>query len=295
MFGTMCAIAPRTAANLACNLISKPPRMKAQAWQLQLKVAARQSWLRVGSRGVAMYSWGRGPTVLMVHDWGTDSTHMGKMIGPLVDAGFRVVSFDAPAHGQSEGRHTDMVEFAAAIDLVAKQAGPIHTIIAHSFGAAMTLFARRDWGVEAERQIFIGTFDHCKWFTEVFSQLMGITDEVMEIARQIVVERHNGRLDWDRLSIVELFRRAREPTLLIHDRDDIEIPFKHTVALNEVAFRSELLITAGLGHHRILSSLDVIERVVNFVSKADPLVTKPENSAEVDVNIYEPAVALDRV
>ena len=80
----------------------------------------------------------------MVHGWGARATHMGKMIEPLVAAGFRLVAFDAPAHGESFGGSTDLIEYAAAIKAVARHAGPVHTLLAHSFGVAMALYARRD-------------------------------------------------------------------------------------------------------------------------------------------------------
>lgn len=264
--GTLCEIAPQTTASIAYALLSRPPRSPERSWQTRLLESARRSWLRIGNRGIAMHTWGRGPTVLMVHGWGARSTHMGKMIEPLVQAGFRVVSFDAPAHGQSEGRHTDLVEFSAAIAAVARQSGPIHTIVAHSFGVAMALLARRDWGVEAKRQIYISSFDHCKWFTEAFRHHAGISAEVMESTRQMMVERHNGRVNWDQLSVVEMLRRTQEPTLLIHDREDDEIPFQHTVALHEAAACGELFTTSGFGHHRLLGLSSVIDRVVKFVS-----------------------------
>lgn len=76
---------------------------------------------------------------------------MGRMVGPLVSAGFKVVAFDAPAHGESSGRTTDLVESASAIAAVAAHTGPLHAVLAHSFGASMALYAQRDWGVQAPR------------------------------------------------------------------------------------------------------------------------------------------------
>lgn len=265
-FWVLCKVAPRIAARIAYDVLARPPRTRELPWQMALRKDALVYCLRTGGHELVVYEWGDGPTVLMVHGWGARATHMGKMIGPLVAAGFRVVSFDAPAHGSSSGRSTDLIEFAGAVASVVQHSGPIHTVVAHSFGVAMTLFARRDWGFEVKNQILISSFDHCKWFTEAFRRYIGIEASVMEQARQLMVERYSGRLNWDQMSVVEMLRRTSEPTLIIHDQQDGEIPFQHSLSLLQGAPNARLYATNGMGHHRLLGSQDVIEQVVKFAA-----------------------------
>ncbi len=265
-FKLLCKVSPTLAAHLTYQLLSRPPRAAERPWQKTLREQAHTTHLNHPSGRVAVYSWGDGPTVLMVHGWGARATHMGKLIKPLVAAGFRVVSFDAPGHGESSGRTTDLVQFASAIAAVAKFAGPIHTMIAHSFGVAMALYARRDWGVQVDRQVLISSFDHCKWFTDAFAGYVGLAPEVMAQARQLMVDRYPGKLDWEQLSVVEMLRRTPEPSLILHDTDDLEIPFQHSLSLLQAAPSPQFYSTSGCGHHRLLGSPGVIERVVRFVS-----------------------------
>ena len=259
-------VAPTLTAHAAYALLAKPPRGPERVWQRALREQARSSCVRVGPHTVAVYEWGAGPTVLIVHGWGARSTHLGKMVEPLVSAGFRVVAFDAPAHGHSDGRATDPVEFAAAVTAVARHVGPVHTLLAHSFGVAMALYARRDWGVKAERMVFISSFNHCKWFLDAFAQYLGIKPSVMAQAGQMMVKRYQGRLNWDHMSVVDMLRCTREPTLIIHDSDDEEIPFQHSIDLFRAAPHAEFHATSGLGHHKLLGNGDVIERVVKFAA-----------------------------
>ena len=265
-FKLLCSVSPTVAAHLTYQLLSRPPRAPERPWQTALREQAQTTHLAHSSGTLCVYSWGDGPTVLMVHGWGARATHMGKLIKPLVAAGFRVVSFDAPGHGESTGRTTDLVQFASAIAAVAKFAGPIHTLLAHSFGVAMALYARRNWGVEVQRQILISSFDHCKWFTEAFAAYVGLKQEVMARARQLMVDRYDGKLDWDQLSVVEMLRRTCEPTLILHDTDDLEIPVQHSLSLLQAAPLAQFHSTSGYGHHRLLGSSAVIERVVRFTS-----------------------------
>lgn len=265
-FKLLCAMSPTIAARLTYELLSRPPRAPERLWQRSLREQAQTTHLTHSSGTVAVYSWGDGPAVLMVHGWGARATHMGKLIKPLVAAGFRVVSFDAPGHGESSGRTTDLVQFASAIAAVAKFAGPIHTLLAHSFGVAMALYARHDWGIDVQRQILISSFDHCKWFTEAFAGYVGLKPEVMARARQLMVDRYDGKLDWEQLSVVEMLRRTCEPTLILHDVDDQEIPFQHSLSLLQAAPLAQFHSTSGCGHHRLLGNSTVIERVVRFTS-----------------------------
>lgn len=261
----LCRVAPGVAAHLAYALLSKPPRGVEKPWQSALRRRACCSRLAFGGGDLAVYEWGRGPIVLLVHGWGAHALHMGRLIDPLVDAGYRVVAFDAPAHGRSHGRHTDLIEYAAAVAAVAERLGSVHTLVAHSFGASMALFAQRDWGLACSRQIYISSFDHCKWFTEAFAHYLGLQPGVIEQARRMMVERHSGRLDWNGLSVVEMLRRTKQPTLIVHDQDDEEIPFQHSLSLLEAAPHAQFHATRLLGHHRLLGSREVIDRVVGFV------------------------------
>jgi pimeloyl-ACP methyl ester carboxylesterase len=265
-FKLLCKVTPTIAAHLTYQLLSRPPRAAERPWQKTLREQAQTTHLNHSSGRVVVYSWGDGPTVLMVHGWGARATHMGKLINPLVAAGFRVVSFDAPGHGESSGRTTDLVQFASAIAAVAQFAGPIHTLVAHSFGVAMALYARRDWGVQVDRQVLISSFDHCKWFTDAFAGYVGLEPKVMVQARQLMVDRYPGRLDWEQLSVVEMLRRTPEPSLILHDTDDLEIPFQHSLSLLQAAPSAQFYSTSGCGHHRLLGSPGVIERVVRFAS-----------------------------
>jgi pimeloyl-ACP methyl ester carboxylesterase len=268
VFRVLCTATPTLAAHMAYALLAKPPRGPELAWQKQLREKALCWHVPMGRGNIAVYQWGEGPTVLMVHGWGARATHMGKMIEPLVAAGYRVVAFDAPGHGQSFGRSTDPVEFAAAIAAVARRVGPLHTVLAHSFGVAMAQYAQRDWGVQAQAQVCISSFDDCQWFTHAFSKYVGVKPAVMEQAKQMMVKRYRGRLDWNRLSVVDMLRCNSRPTLIIHDQLDGEIPFEHSVALQRAAPHAEFHATSGLGHHKLLGSKDVISRVVGFVQNA---------------------------
>ncbi len=267
MFGALCRVLPSVAASLAYRALATPPRVAERDWQKQLRQRATKTALPFGGGHIAVYEWGIGPVVLMVHGWGARATHMGKMIEPLVLAGYRVVSFDAPAHGESSGKRTDPVEFAAAVNAVANYAGHVHVAITHSFAATSTLLAHRDWGDVADHFVLVSPIVSCMWFTEMFGEYAGLNASVLARARQMVVDRYSGRFLWEHMSVLELLRSARRSTLIIHDRNDVEIPFAHSTVLMEAGSHVDRFATDGLGHHRLLGDPQVILRVVKFVKE----------------------------
>lgn len=56
--------------------------------------------MQVGGAPVTTYAWGEGPAVLLVHGWSSHTGCMAGFVDPLLERGFRVVAFDAPAHGR---------------------------------------------------------------------------------------------------------------------------------------------------------------------------------------------------
>jgi pimeloyl-ACP methyl ester carboxylesterase len=266
-YGWLCRWAPAVAARLAYRQLATPPRAALGKWPLAIREQTRARRVPCGAGELAVYEWGQGPAVLLVHGWGSNATHLGRLVAPLVQAGFRVIAFDAPAHGRSSGRATDMVAFAAAVATLARQAGPLHAVIGHSFGAAMAMFAARDWGLDASRAVLIGSFNHCNWFVEMFAQHIGLTPEVLRRVRALFVQRYGGRLDWGRMSVVEMARQADLPALLVHDEADEEVPFEHALLIAAALRTAQLKATHGLGHHRVARNPEVIRRVVDFLAR----------------------------
>src|SRR5215216_5562000 len=91
---------------------------------------------------LAVTTWGSaGPAVLLMHGWGGARAQMTGFVDPLLFAGYRVVAFDQPAHGASDGKMTNLLEIAPTMELIAKREGTFHAVIAHSFGTLITSYA----------------------------------------------------------------------------------------------------------------------------------------------------------
>ncbi|WP_439519455.1 alpha/beta fold hydrolase [Hydrogenophaga sp.] len=266
LYRWLCRFMPSLAAHLAFRQLATPPRSAAGRWPVAIRELTRERRLSNGSSELAVYEWGhQGPAVLLVHGWGSNATHLARLVQPLRNAGFRVIAFDAPAHGRSTGRTTDMVAYAHAVALVARHAGPLHAVIGHSFGAAMAMYAARDWGLAASRLVLMSSFNDCNRFLEMFARHVGLTPDVLRRTRELLSQRYGGRLDWGRMSVTEMLRQANRPALVVHDENDEEIPFEHGLVMTSALQTAQLKATRGLGHHRVLRNPEVIRRITAFL------------------------------
>ncbi|MPZ71761.1 MAG: alpha/beta fold hydrolase [Nitriliruptorales bacterium] len=136
-------------------------------WRLELSERARireAGWLEKTTplsipfgRGVLHgFTAGEGPSVLLVHGWGDRASRLGALIAPLVDAGFRVVAVDLPAHGASPGVRTNAYGVAAAIRATAQHVGGVYGVVAHSMGGLETIIALRQ-ELAAERVVLLAS------------------------------------------------------------------------------------------------------------------------------------------
>ena len=214
-------------------------------------------------RPLAVYRWGAGPTVLLVHGWHGRGAQLGAFAAPLVAAGYRVVAFDAPAHGRTPGHATDLPEVSAALLAVANSFPPLHGVIAHSFGAASTLAAIRH-GLTPRRVVTVSAPANLEFLMDSFAARLGISAAVMAVHRRLVETRFGADL-WQRLSPTEIARGLKMPALLLHDEDDHDVPCRESESLARVWPNAALLRTQGLGHRRILRDPDVVARVVAFM------------------------------
>jgi len=209
------------------------------------------------------------PAVYLVHGWGGWRWQLDAFAVPLVEAGFRVVAFDAPSHGASDpgpegpGRST-ILEFADALAAVVAAHGPAHAVIAHSLGATAAAYAVRA-GLPVGRLAFVAPMADPLPYTRTFAGRLGFGERV----RTRLVDRIERRVGLP-LSAFDVPAMAEQvatpPLLLVHDRQDAETGWSDSAAIARSWPRSRLVTTGGLGHRRILRAPAVIAEVVEFVA-----------------------------
>jgi pimeloyl-ACP methyl ester carboxylesterase len=253
---------PWLAAPLSEALFFTPPRQRPSRSALDFLATGRLFHVRAAGQRIAAWSWGDGPAVLLMHGWGGRGSQLAAFVPPLVEEGLRVIAFDAPAHGASSGSRSSAVDFARTLAEVAEGVGRPRAVIAHSLGATATALSV-SWGLGLECAVLIGPpADPTRWVLD-FAENFGIGPRVLA-ALKTRSERRLG-IAWSALHLQELAKVKGTPLLVIHDREDREVPFSEGVAVAE-AWGAELVPTTGLGHRRILRAPEVVEKAVAFIA-----------------------------
>jgi pimeloyl-ACP methyl ester carboxylesterase len=258
------AMAPAAAERLLWRLFSTPRRPRPardpradglEAQPLHVASPAR--------RRLAAWTWGTGPAVLLVHGWSGHAGQMVAFIRPLVEAGFKVAAFDQPAHGQSAGKRTHMLEFREALLAVGAALGPLEGIVAHSLGGTAAVLAM-DRGLATRRVALLAPPLDPPLFMQAFAGSLGLAP-----ARAVTLAQNIAA--WVRKDIGERDVRVVAasltlPALIVHDDGDRAVPHEHGRAMAATWPNARFLSVTGHGHSRMLAAPAVVAAVTSFIA-----------------------------
>lgn len=215
---------------------------------------------------LAVTTWGDdGPAVLLMHGWGGARAQMTGFVAPLLNAGYRVVAFDQPAHGESDGEMTNVLEIAPTMDLVAAQEGPFEAIIAHSFGTLVTSYALANQDFPSpSRLVYLGSFNRLLDSLPRFQMLARLSDSIMNSLRDMIYSNF-GKEVLDSIWNEKMTQSIDISTLMFHDKADNVTPIEDSRAIARVWKNARLIETERLGHRGALQSADVHRQVVEFI------------------------------
>jgi pimeloyl-ACP methyl ester carboxylesterase len=269
LFRTLSPVAPWLVGRLAFRLFRFSQRYRRPPRENGWVAEAERLELELDGRRVTGWSWGSGPTVLLMHGWSGRGSQMGAFAEPLVKEGLRVVALDAPGHGGSAGRFSSLPQFAATVELAGRHFGPLRGVIAHSFGAAGTGWALwRGGELRAERLVFVGAPGDLDGYMVAFREMFGLTDA--SYAALLGALQSTFGMQWEESRWATTIAADHTPMLVIHDRSDPETPYSGGLAIAEAWSNGRLVTTERLGHFRILREPRVIAEAVDFLT--DPAV-----------------------
>jgi pimeloyl-ACP methyl ester carboxylesterase len=253
---------PDLAAAWAERLFLTPPaRNAASAVDL---LDARDRVISHRGRLIGTWSWGASdaPAVLLVHGWGGHAAQLRAFVQPLARAGYRVIAYDQPAHGVSDGRLTGLPDFADVLVEVATHYGNVRAAIGHSLGATAAAMALARRALRLDKLVLISPPSDLLGYSRRFARWHWMPERLRRTMQTAIEERYG--LPWDELELARLAPRLEAQALVIHDWNDRQVPWKQGAAFAQHWPAAKLITTQGLGHARILRDDAVIDAATAF-------------------------------
>ena len=125
------------ATHLALYLFFRPQRFRTPAREYRMRDEAEKKPFFASSIGKEIQVYrlrGKKRKVLLLHGWSGRGTQLYSFADQLQKETYEVISFDMPAHGQSPGNKTNVLELTYCIQDINQKFGPFDAAIAHSMG-----------------------------------------------------------------------------------------------------------------------------------------------------------------
>jgi pimeloyl-ACP methyl ester carboxylesterase len=257
---------PELAGAWAERLFLTPPKTADCAASAFDLIDAREGWVVHKRRHIMTWRWGAAdaPAVVLAHGWGGHAAQMRAFVFPLLSAGFRVVAYDQPAHGLSEGKLTGLPDFAEVLGEIAAQHGDVRAVVGHSLGATAAAMAHAWNRLDVDRIVLISPPSDLVGYSRRFARWHWMPEPLRRAMQGAIEERYG--ISWDELELARIAPRLAASALVIHDRDDRMVPWKQGAAVVQHWRGARLMTTQGLGHRRILQDETVTAAAADFIA-----------------------------
>lgn len=261
------ALSGSLASKLFIKLFFTPFRYRVPEKEKKAETFARKIRLGPSGNETQVFEWGTAKRyVLFVHGWAGRATQFRRFVKPLLAAGFGVVGFDGPAHGQSQGKRASFKEFEEAIRQIYAKYGEPEAIVAHSYGGNAVLYAAVN-GLPVPKLINIASPTIAEDIVDTYIKGLRASARVKRDFYDYISSTYGQ--PFDNFAALHLVKQLPAPVrlLLVHDEKDKEVGPHHPEELMKIYPSAKLVKTSGLGHTRILRDNSVIREVVTFIEE----------------------------
>ncbi len=253
------------AVRFLAKIFETPPKYRTPQREIMMQESSKNEIHYIPSiqKDIMVYTYGYSKKkVLLLHGWSGRGTQMHHIADKMLENKMMVIAFDAPAHGLSSGKSTNMLEYIETIKFIKKKYGPFEAAIGHSWGGMTLLnFAARD--SELKKIVIIGADDKIPEVIKSFVKKF----ELKPILVKKIIKYYNKKIKFDinNFSSSEAAKKIKIPTFVIHDSQDKFVPVSSAYIIRQNLQDGLLLITNGLGHHKVFKDKTVIQKIIDFI------------------------------
>lgn len=203
---------------------------------------------------------------LILHGFNSDITNFEQFVAPLLQEGYEVMAFDAPAHGASQGRQINAMLYCDMIVSIHQLFGPVQSFIGHSLGGLALALAMEKIEHNHETKIVLiaPATESATAFDQFFNLFQIRRIRIRELFEEQIIKITGFPVSW--FSITRAMDHIHARVLWIHDAGDTITPLSDTETLRNKNYPAlQFVITNGLGHRRIYRDQKVIEKIAGFL------------------------------
>lgn len=206
---------------------------------------------------------GQGKTVLLMHGWSGAVEQFTHLLPRLLHLGCRVVAPVPKGHRyQGEGRSHPGYFIKAVNEVLTCQSLRVHAAIGHSMGgSALALHGVSH--LQIARVVLIGAPAGLTGVLNRFGHFLGFNQRAQN-ALYALADSTVG-VSHEAMDAATHLMKTAQRALVIHDKDDREVPFKDAEQYVMKHPDARLYSTEGFGHRRILQNDAVINEIIDFI------------------------------
>ncbi|WNJ17609.1 alpha/beta hydrolase [Pontibacter sp. G13] len=266
-FSAMDKISPRLTGRMAERLFFIPRKYPARDREREVLAQANRQVIKVKNEDIQLYRWGTGSrNAWLVHGWEGHAGHLGAFVSPLVEQGYSVWSFDAPAHGASTGRTSSIPQFAEVLHTMLDLQGSPELLVAHSMGSAASMYFALQSQVHIPKAVFITSPNRMGDVLDSYSKMISISSKSVAHLKAFAEQRIGFEIE--EMDVSKLADSTQiGQALYMHDRKDKIIPFAYAQAICDAWDKASLIPMEGKGHYRILWDDQTLAEFRKFIGE----------------------------
>jgi len=187
-------------------------------------------------------------------------------VEPLLNRSYKVIAFDAPAHGSSEGKRSNLLYFKKTARQIVERTGIPDLAIGHSLGANAIIMLAKEDHLQIPKVILISPLNRLMSVFEDFQELLSLQKALFNhFVKQFEAIAGYSFNDFYFHDYGK--ESPLNQVLLLHDEGDQITDFMHSKEMNELWPQTQLEPISGSGHYRILWQEQTLETVKEFIDQ----------------------------
>lgn len=201
---------------------------------------------------------------MIVHGFESSSKSFDRYIMTFVKTGCEVLAFDAPAHGQSDGKQVNLLMYVKMLRKIHDLYGPFQSYVSHSFGGlAVTHFLETVSHDETIKLVLIAPATESTSAIDSFFKILHLGRDIRKEFDQLIFNKSGLRPE--HFSIRRAISNIKAQILWFHDEEDDLTPIRDALRVKDDNHSNvEFVITKGFGHRKIYRENFVVKRIVEF-------------------------------